>query len=110
MFTRLRSTSLAVLIETYWNVNPDPPPPETSMLLVLIETYWNVNARTQSRSDKGGTCLNRNILECKCRIYQSDKKSIKVLIETYWNVNGLFMTDKAKQEYSLNRNILECKC
>ena len=32
-----------VLIETYWNVNPDEPIPFGGTVDVLIETYWNVN-------------------------------------------------------------------
>ena len=33
--------------------------------------------------------LNRNILECKCDIFYSQRQKQIVLIETYWNVNSL---------------------
>ena len=56
-------------------------------LIVLIETYWNVNPDWVEKSDCGVESLNRNILECKLLITPPIATVCGVLIETYWNVN-----------------------
>ena len=38
------TVSVAVLIETWWNVNNVLPLAEGSVITVLIETWWNVNS------------------------------------------------------------------
>ena len=76
-----------VLIETYWNVNPDNPRNICRNRLVLIETYWNVN------------------MIRKWRHYRAKR----VLIETYWNVNASAVSSVGKSTRRINRNILECK-
>ena len=42
-YTSLLLNIIAVLIETYWNVNAVVPPHISGKTNVLIETYWNVN-------------------------------------------------------------------
>ena len=44
-------------------------------------------------------CINRNILECKCRHDDEILSCLCVLIETYWNVNyqwGIWVTAHAR--------------
>ena len=55
-------------------------------MLVLIETYWNVNF-TIASNGKLSPGINRNILECKLKLFFVLACNISVLIETYWNVN-----------------------
>ena len=56
---------------------------------VLIETYWNVNLQKQIEEISKKQSINRNILECKCKIVDNIARNKQVLIETYWNVNSL---------------------
>ena len=79
--------SLAVLIETYWNVNEDDLVFLKNSFSVLIETYWNVNPFEPCRSSR----------------------FTFVLIETYWNVNTVYLLFLLSQRNRINRNILECK-
>ena len=63
------SGTCSVLIETYWNVNIKAVIEKNVEAFVLIETYWNVNFspnRVFLFRDPG---LNRNILECKYRLF-----------------------------------------
>ena len=53
--------------------------------------------------------LNRNILECKYTPNTRRSSATGVLIETYWNVNMSWGAVGEIMEVSLNRNILECK-
>ena len=76
-----------VLIETYWNVNIIERMVTKNGIFVLIETYWNVNIYTREIYYDNDGCINRNILECKCVIRWRFWCSDRVLIETYWNVN-----------------------
>ena len=78
---------LAVLIETYWNVNITPERSSPVRAEVLIETYWNVNLDRLHGVFCDFGSLNRNILECKCRR------------RGHWSYVSI----------RLNRNILECK-
>ena len=59
------SKELAVLIDTWWNVNTFEFLAFTSCICVLIDTWWNVNS---------GNVIN-----------VFDKRI--VLIDTWWNVN-----------------------
>ena len=75
---------------------------------VLIETYWNV------KSDHGITAfplsrINRNILECKVKLFTEGVVQNTVLIETYWNVKRLSICFPGQLVKCINRNILECK-
>ena len=57
---------------------------------------------------KGGSGINRNIVECKV---VSDKPAVFtafVLIETLWNVKRLSRLGQV-QRNGINRNIVECK-
>ena len=36
---------------------------------VLIETYWNVKEKIRILADDHGSCINRNILECKVYLF-----------------------------------------
>ena len=42
---------------------------------------------TQTVTGTADISLNRNILECKCKVRKRMGYKIDVLIETYWNVN-----------------------
>ena len=53
-----------VLIETYWNVKPQPTD-TTTLIPVLIETYWNVKTDPVVITGDIRAGINRNILECK---------------------------------------------
>ena len=79
--------SLAVLIETLWNVKLSSPPRYSVIVLVLIETLWNVKNIANKSGHRGIPRINRNIVECK--VY-------------YVSV----FRDPA---HSINRNIVECK-
>ena len=54
-------------------------------LLVLIETSWNVKQKSVVLSYTG-TCINRNIVECKEDKVWENNEEVFVLIETSWNV------------------------
>ena len=78
-----------------------------------------------------GTSINRNIVECKCKVTNGGKitwNSINrnivecklssaddpdiaatVLIETLWNVNLLVIVHQENSVSRINRNIVECK-
>ena len=55
-------------------------------LAVLIETYWNVKSGEITPKCPRNNCINRNILECKDRCRDQGQTVKTVLIETYWNV------------------------
>ena len=81
----------------------------SSQPCVLIETLWNVNIFTSKHSPVSLKRINRNIVECKYRIYDSDFAVDIVLIETLWNVNCILGTDYEIINVCINRNIVECK-
>ena len=58
-------------------------------LAVLIETYWNVNRYLLRLDISWSLRINRNILECKFYLHTIRQSDISVLIETYWNVNNI---------------------
>ena len=59
-------------------------------LAVLIETYWNVNLQMYQSAAELARGINRNILECKSNSGRTAFGLSKVLIETYWNVNSIY--------------------
>ena len=59
----------AVLIETLWNVNFSFYHAASCLSQVLIETLWNVNIVEILQDQALTHRINRNIVECKYRIY-----------------------------------------
>ena len=56
---------------------------------VLIETLWNVKDRRIYNRESGVSGINRNIVECKEKIWQGKvDATTAVLIETLWNVKS----------------------
>ena len=58
-----------VLIETLWNVNLESNSALLFRQIVLIETLWNVNIVEILQDQALTHRINRNIVECKYRIY-----------------------------------------
>ena len=77
-------------------------------LSVLIETSWNVKLLQTLRKLLCGSCINRNIVECKESKLPSAEKFESVLIETSWNVKKNYSLS-AVNVPGINRNIVECK-
>ena len=53
--------------------------------------------------------FNRNIVECKVRVFFSVFAELLVLIETLWNVKVYIICENVDDGLSFNRNIVECK-
>ena len=83
----IKSSYVAVLIETLWNVNSFVSSDLYFLISVLIETLWNVNIEATSFQAGLRFCINRNIVECKFT----------------WHSDSEF------RGWSINRNIVECK-
>ena len=79
--------SLAVLIETLWNVKKQRTARGREDVRVLIETLWNVK-----------------ILQMDFYCF-----SCYVLIETLWNVKSQKLSAVRQSLRRINRNIVECK-
>ena len=78
------------------------------MIAVLIETYWNVNEEWADQHYMTKNCINRNILECKYLNRYPSNFGLGI----NRNILECKCRWKQKQEkdiHRINRNILECK-
>ena len=97
------------LIDTQWNVNVNVFFVKKMPRYELIDTQWNVNNLRKKIPCTQKNGINRYIVECKFKIFNSVNIDMRELIDTQWNVNSVTGIG-FRFIGRINRYIVECKC